>query len=141
MALKIAAEEVGFIGDGKRRNVGGLEKSEEDERAIGEIVLKGDLLARDVVAGKQRFFYEKNFVMIPAGDFDGRDGSNCFGNDHEKLLQVGEHVLRQEEIGREEFRKMDKEGMCEAETEGRKTAPEWSNCGTGRELVIVGSNE
>lgn len=76
-AVNGAADELRFVGDGKRTlKRSRLQRANENEGALGEHVFQGDVFAGEVVPGELGLFDEEDFILVPAGDFNAASADN-----------------------------------------------------------------
>jgi len=76
-AVNVAADELRFIGDGKGTLCRSrLEGAYENESALGDHVLQGDVFAGEVVPGELGLLDEEDFILVPAGDFNATSTGN-----------------------------------------------------------------
>jgi hypothetical protein len=94
-ALKVEADEMGFVGDRKRRGrIAGVKKSQSD------------VFTRNVIPEEIRIFDKEEFVFVPARDFYRRSRGNCFGDNQKDLAYKKSklfttRLLQQKKLDRE----------------------------------------
>jgi hypothetical protein len=87
-AFDVTTDEYCFIGDwGGALHGGGLQAADENDSAIGEHMLQGDMFGGKIVAAELGFLHEEKFMFIAARDFDGVTFSkwNCHQGNHNSL--------------------------------------------------------